>query len=94
MYVVPLASMAAYITGQDPYIKATNILKSQKVNLAVYMKSMLPIKAWERQLNLRGNNGNSVSHRTVLVFGVSTETTDYANSLQYSSDVSYYLYLK
>lgn len=36
--------MAAYITGQDPYIKATNILKSEKVNLAAYMKSMLLIK--------------------------------------------------
>jgi len=36
--------MAPYVKGQDAYIKATNTLKSQKVNLAMQMKSMLRIK--------------------------------------------------
>lgn len=85
--------MVAYIRGQGLYIKATNILISQKVNLAMYKKSVLLIKAKQQQDNLKRNNGNSISHSTVLFFGVSTETSEHANSLHYSSGNTYYLYL-
>lgn len=44
--------------------------------------NILQLLAQQWQDNLRVNNGNYISHSTVLVFGASTETTDCANSLQ------------